>query len=211
MWDWSAILARGGDIDSELYYVIAVLILAGLGKVADMIKKRREEEAGPKRQRPVPPPRPAAKPEPPRQAPRPPVVWETPQPRRPQRPQPQPSAAPRPVAQKPARPPSPPPSRRVLTEPVEAKAEARPVGQVMPTIGQQMGRATPAAPSVAVLTQLAAEPEVTVLAEAPAVAAKAGIGPVKVLGFSPAELPRAVIFAEILAPPLALREQEHLF
>ncbi len=205
MLGWPAILAKDGDFSSELLYVIAILILAGIGAIADKIKQKMAGESKPPAKQPGPrevprgeirveepprrpvPPRPVApqRPQQQRQAPRPPVVWEAPQPRQPQRPQAPPK--PRPVAQRPPAPPAVPTSeRRVLVQPALTSSEAAVIAKE-------------------------AEGGVGRPAREPAQAVGARHPGIEWLALSRADLPRAIILSEILSPPIALREQDRLF
>jgi len=230
MLGWPAILAKDGDFSSELLYVIAILILAGIGAIADKIKQKMAGESKPPAKQPGPrevprseirveepprrpaPPRPAApqRPQQQRQAPRPPVVWEAPQPRQPYRPQ----APPRP---RPATP-RPPQERRVQPEAAPTSAAARSVVSVAPTVagdvGALQGRPAPtqlAARQVGEKTGLVSERDVGPPTARPAHAAEVKHPGIEWLSLTRADLPRAVILSEILSPPIALREQDRLF
>jgi hypothetical protein len=163
---------------TQLAYVIAVLVLAGLGAVADRVRKKQEEAKRYKR------------PETPKQS-VPPTVTKQPEvedwteilipkpvPRQPlvRKPQPKPkSAHPQPQAV---------PRKPVLARPIEtaAKVEAKPV-----TAPVSARPSTPAAPK-------------TPIARPPAIM----IGPVRQLAVQ--DLQKAFVWSEILQPPVALRD-----
>lgn len=236
MWNWPAILGAGDGFDSELVYVIAVLILAGIGAIADKLRQKMsgptrapgkpptrevprseiEVEAPPRRPPPLitPPVPPRA--QTPRQAPRPPVVWEAPQPRQPQRPAV--PARPRPVARRPAPPAPPAEDRRALAEPVSMPVEPTPaasvVPRVAPTVAAAPERISAIPVGVAVARQedrMVSDRDVGRLAGRPAQEPGIRHPGAEWLALSPADLPRAVIWSELLSPPIALREQDRLF
>jgi len=211
------------DDGAELFYVIAVLILAAVGAIVEKLKQKMGGSDAPKRTPPVPrradrespPPRPAA---PSRPAARP--VQRPAAPPRPaqrQAPAVRPAVPARPLEPGPRRPPPPASPRR--PEPVEpmrrrALAEStEPPGrleerQIAPVDDEyELGRVSRKQLSSALLED---RPRVRQSVGGPAhppVAPSAGqvhIG--SFTGLGTAELRRAIVLYEVLGPPVALRD-----
>jgi hypothetical protein len=240
MWDWPTMLGDRGFPSEDLLYVIAVLVLAGIGAIADKIKRKmagqqdREKrppvpglpESRREAQRPSVPPRPARPgspraPQPQPSSPHPPVIRQAPGARRPIQPRQVPAATP-------ARPPQ--PVRRVLPEQPPVLEEAHPSpprpASAPPggrSLDPQLGRRA-TAPSVA--PSLADEAE-RVESKPPGFEAIAGqelrpasvllagpdeLAPVRVTlaEMSLAEIRRAIVLNEVLGLPVALRDPDYL-
>ena len=223
MWTWTLILGTGDNSFGQLAYIIALLVLAALGALAEKIKHK--QEAAKRQQRPdgtEPPGPPTMREPPPPMRERPDVTrrYERPIPSQPIPRMPGPKVpVGRPV------PPAAPPVRRPKKvrppAPLEPEtARAAPAGERVTTL--EVGTLTRELPRTAgagaVAPKLAPEPThvrpVTGPAPAAAIAApKPGatepaaalIGPVPQLGGG--DLRRAFVWSEILQPPLALRDE----
>jgi hypothetical protein len=218
MWTWTLILGAGQGDGSfgQLAYIIALLVLAALGALAEKIKQKQEAS---KRQHG---PGPTEPPGPPTMRERPDVTrrYDSPVPSQPipRMPGPKvpvgrpvPPAAPPPRRPKKVRPPAP-------LEPEIARAA--PAGERVTTL--EVGTLTRELPRTAgagaVAPKLAPEPMHVKPTTGPAPAAAAAalkpgatepaaalIGPVSQLASG--DLRRAFVWSEILQPPLALRDE----
>lgn len=215
MWDHVTIVASVGGCFSYAIMLVVLLVLAYLRmKMEQASNEQRKVEPKRPPQREVPrseieveepgrrlPPKPASphRPQQPqRQAPRPPVVWEAPEPRRPvARPQ---ASAPR-TSPPAARPPQ---ERRVLETPKPIRPEpaaqdrARVAAKASPVEAPPDAKAT-TAPSTG-------QPDVQPL---PATEIRRPL--VQLVGLAPGDLQRAFILSEVFGPPLAMRREQQTF
>ena len=225
MWTWTLILGEGQGDNSfgQLAYIIAVLVLAALGALAEKIKHKQEaakRQHGPGPTEPPEPPTMREAPPPMRERPDVTRRYDHPVPGQPIPRMPGPKVpVGRPV------PPAAPPVRRPKKVrppgPLEPEtARASPAGERVTTL--EVGTLTRELPRTtgvgAVAPKLAPEPTHVKPATGPAPAAAAAaprpgaaepaaalIGPVTQLGGS--DLRRALVWSEILQPPLALRDE----
>lgn len=220
MWEHVTIAEAGS---SCFFYAVLVVVLIVMGYLRVKIEQVGSEQrkAGPKRpvQRGVPqsqieesgrrlpprPPAPGRPPQPQRQAPRPPVVWEAPAPppRRPE--QPRPVARPQPAPQRSSPPtPRPPQERRVVAAAISDQREpaAKDFTQIASKPSPVVAPPEPKTLAAPAVRESEVQPSTSVEAKRPFV---------QLVGLPLIELQRAFVFSEILAPPLALREEQKLF
>jgi len=191
---WNVILADGSG-GKELFYVVAVLILAGLGAIADKLKPKGQEGESPAK----PSPRPQARGSAPVRGPRRPEE----RPARPARP------VSRPVARPVSRPTSPPVFQREQPAiPVAPPRPQRPQSDRARRAAAEMA-ALQARPVPVVDTQSRfAEMKRKTKAARARTESVTGRGGTTALGrLSRQDLRRAIVLNEILQPPLALREE----